>query len=53
MSPVFRVIRSTEPSMRDKPSWSIFDSLFLGAILPFALMAVLGMIGAIFFSEPH
>jgi hypothetical protein len=43
--------------MCDKPSrtysWTLFDTVLASAIAPFALMAVLGMIGAIFFSEPQ
>ncbi len=34
--------------MRDKPSWSIFDSLLLGAILPFALAGMVVLIGWLF-----
>jgi hypothetical protein len=33
--------------MRDKPSWTIFDSLLLGATLPFLGIAVIALIGAV------
>jgi hypothetical protein len=36
-----------EPSMCDKPSWTIFDSLLLGACLPFLGIAVIALIGAV------
>jgi hypothetical protein len=40
--------RSTEISMcSKKPSWSLFDSLLLGAILPFVGIAVIALIGAV------
>lgn len=34
--------------MRDKPSWSIFDTLLAAALAPFVLMGVIGLIGALF-----
>jgi len=31
--------------MRDKPTWTLFDSLLLGALLPFIGIAIIALIG--------
>jgi hypothetical protein len=33
---------------RNKPSWTLFDTVLAAALAPFVLLAVLGTIGEIF-----
>jgi preprotein translocase subunit Sss1 len=50
LSSAFYANRTAEFAMcTRKPSWSIFDSLLLGALAPFVLLGVIGLVGALFF----
>lgn len=43
----FFVNRSTELSMRDKPSWSILDTLLFVSLLPLIVLGLLALFSGV------